>query len=209
MLISVRHKLVVFAMPKTASNSIAEAIDPYCDIVFRRRPRIRHMPVRKYRRMIQPLIASFGCRDPETACLFREPVSWLGSWYSYRTRGDIPQAERSTQNMTFDDFVLAYLDRNPPEFARVGQQSKFVAAEDGSIGIDHLYRYEDMAEFLAFLGRRLGAEISIGHLNASPRADLSLAPATRRMLETELARDFEIHASIDRSGSITPFQSAL
>ncbi len=197
MLVSLRHRLVIFAMPKCASTALEHALAADMDLVIQGHPGAKHTNFRKYDRHLRRYLESFTKEPLETVCLFRDPIDWLGSWWRYRGRDGIPNPAKSTKGMSFDAFVTGYLDGTKGA-TDIGRQSRFVSTTDGEIGIDRLFRYEDHAAWSDYLSDRLGREITLERENASPeRAGMDLSQATEVRARTELARDFEIYASLD------------
>jgi hypothetical protein len=196
MLISLKHRIALLAMPKTASTSLEAVLAGSCDIVLQHAPGLKHTPLRKFERFLRPFLTSVGVGDIETACLFRDPVSWLASWYAYRSRSAISDTAKSTGGISFDRFVQAYLSPEPPEFARVGRQSRFASTADGVLAVDHLFAYEEIDTYIAFLEHRFGIPIALPRLNASGKVDRALSRRTRQLLEKALEEDFSIHRAL-------------
>ena len=196
MLISLDKKLTILAMTKTGSTAVAAALASKCDIVFQGAPRIKHMQLRRYERFLVPYLSNLGADDIETTCVFRDPIGWLGSWYRYRSRPALNGAANSTAQMSFVDFVKAYLLEDRPAFARVGQPSKFVRHADGSVGVDHLFRYDNFDGFQRFLEDRFETKLNLERINVSAERNLDLPPALERRLREALADDYEIYESI-------------
>jgi hypothetical protein len=189
-----RERLVLLATPKTASTSLESVLAPRAAVIILRPPQLKHTNAQRYQRFLAPYIGDKDGRDFPTTALMREPRDWLGSWYRYRQRPD-EQADKSTRNLSFDDFIRAYCQPEQPEFAKVGSQANFLAPSNHR-PVDHIFRYEAMPAFIAFLQQRLSIQIDLPRLNVSPGADLPLSPATERLLRKFCARDFEIYAAI-------------
>ena len=193
MMVFLKEKLVFFATPKTASTSIEMALGPNCDIRISKVPNAKHTPYRKYQRLLEPFIMTLTKDEPDTVAVIREPVDWLGSWYRYRSREELNGTPNSTANVSFDEFVAAYLSDNPPEFARVGSQAKFMSDKDGALGLSHLFRYDDMDGLVRFLQNRLNRQFTLGRANQSPKGETSLSPALLAEYQNAYAQDFEIY----------------
>ena len=193
MMVFLKDRLVFFATPKTASTSIEMALGPSCDIRISRVPNAKHTPYRKYKRLLEPFILTLTEEEPDTIAVIREPVDWLGSWYRYRSRDSLSGTKNSTRDISFDTFVEGYLSDAPPAYARVGSQARFMSDKDGSIGMSHIFRYDDMDALVRFLQMRLGKQFELGRANASPKADLSLSPSLKQELERTLAADFDVY----------------
>ncbi|MCP5073800.1 MAG: sulfotransferase family protein [Rhodobacteraceae bacterium] len=193
MLIFLKQKLVFFATPKTASTSIEMALGSSCEIRISRAPNAKHTPYRKYQRLLEPFVLTLTSDAPDTVAAIREPVSWLGSWYRYRSRDEIQGTANSTADISFDRFVEAYLSDDPPDFARVGSQARFLSNKDNDLGVSYLFRYEELDALVAFLQKRLGVQFTLDRINASPSAELSLSPALRSELRRANNHDFELY----------------
>ncbi|HEU0221624.1 MAG TPA: gamma-glutamyl kinase [Paracoccaceae bacterium] len=198
MIVSLRHRIAFLAMPKAASTAVEAVLAPRADIVITGDPRLKHMPFRKYARFVAPLLATYDKAPIETVCLFREPVDWLMSWYRYRQREALRERQKRTDGVDFDGFVEAYLRESPPAFARVGRPAAFVAARDGSQGVNHIYRYENFGAFAAFLSERFEAAFDFPRLNVSPPGEAPLSAPVRARAEAVMEEDFRIWREVAR-----------
>jgi len=198
MLISVRRKVVYFALPKTGTTAVERALENHVEIKLAGHPSIKHSNYRKYRRFILPFLEASAAKTEglETCCVVREPLSWLRSWYTYRQRPEIDGKRNSTRGVSFAQFIEGWLSEDPPQYARVGLPSAFVADEDGTVGVDRLFRYENLGPFVAYLEDRFRAKLEFERINVSPRLDADLPAELKRRLETERAGEFELYGSI-------------
>ncbi|MEM7508705.1 MAG: gamma-glutamyl kinase [Pseudomonadota bacterium] len=198
MIVSMQHRLVILSMPKCATHSLIDALGMRADMVIRHPQGAKHCNYRKFHRHLRPFLEKFSDQPLETVCLFREPVDWLHSWWRYRQRDALRGHRNSTVGLSFDTFVNRYFDKVSPGDT-LGRQSRFVADAEGGIGVDHLYRYDHLADMVAWIGGRTGWEIELGRLNVSPQhGSRDLASSTRQRVSAELARDFEIYESMAR-----------
>lgn len=195
MLVFWDQRLAFLATPKTGSTAIEAALESLSALVVQRPPILKHTSVQRYHRFIGPYLEVASGHPFSVAALMREPMDWLGSWYRYRQRDDVIEAQKSTANISFDAFVSAYCSEDPPEFAAVGSQARFLKSRKER-GVDHLFRYEDIDGFVAFLEDRLGCEIVLPRLNVSPAASLDISPATEVKLRAFSADDFDLYARI-------------
>ena len=197
MLVSVRHKLVILAMPKCGSSALHASLAGHADMILRGAPGIKHTTFRKYDRFLRPYLETLTKTPPEVVCLFREPLDWLHSWWRYRARDNMPNPENSTRHLGFDAFVEAYLD-NMQKPADVGRQSRFVARPDGTVGVDRIFRHDRMDCFVGFLENRLEIRLTLDWHNVSPAAGSpdELSPTTRTAAMEALARDYEIYETL-------------
>lgn len=192
MLISLESKLAILATPKTGSTSIEAAMVPFCDIQFIKNPTVKHMTLRRFHRHIAPYLAAIGHEDIETTALIRDPIDWLGSWYRYRRRDALRGHANSTLDVSFDAFAQAYMSDPKPPFARVGQQSLFLQPTGSGQSLTHLFKYENMDDFRAFLENRFGESLNFPDLNSAPKFDLDLRRSTKDALRDYFARDYEL-----------------
>jgi len=197
MLVFWDQKLIFLATPKTGSTAIEAALESRATLAVLRPPLLKHTPMRRVSRFIGPWMRTSSGHEFETVALMREPVSWLGSWYRYRQRDDLPDSRQSTQAMDFDAFARAYASNPKPGFADVGAQATFLAPE-GKPRVDHIFAYEQMSDFLDFIEARLGCRPDLPRLNISPDADLDLSDRTRELLMRTMSADFALHAEITR-----------
>ncbi len=195
MLIFLKERLVFFATPKTASTSIEATLGNLCEIRLSKKPSVKHTTYRKYKRLLEPFVATVMDGEPDRIATFREPVDWLGSWYRYRSRPELIN-DNSTEDITFDQFIESYLQDDQPKYAAVGSQAKFVSDNDGTMGMTHLFRYNQIGTMVGFLEDRLKKQIKLPQTNVSPKAELSLSPALLKELQNAYTRDFEIYDTI-------------
>lgn len=196
MLVFWKARLVLLAVPKTGTTALEQALLPHADSAILNPPRQKHCTVRRYRNQLQPFFEQHGERPLELVAVVREPVGWLSSWYRYRARDAIAGQPNSTKDMTFDTFVQAWLQDDPPSFAKVGRQSRFVSNEDGSLGVDHLFRHDRMHDAVAFLESRLNAKLDLGRANVSPTQETDLSADLLDRLHTEAPEEFALWNSL-------------
>ncbi|MGV6839107.1 MAG: gamma-glutamyl kinase [Planktomarina sp.] len=175
MLVFWQKKLVLFSVPKTGTSAIDQVLAPHADMAITGPPIMKHLPVYRYNRFIQPLWDAVEAEGFETFAMIREPIDWLGSWYRFRARPDLDGTENSTMNVTFDEFVDAAIKGKPPSFAHVGSQERFLSGGVGRDGVDHLFQYEQMPLALDFLQDRLGIDMALSQINVSPPMQLHLS----------------------------------
>jgi hypothetical protein len=192
MLVFWKENLVLLAVPKTGSTALQGALAPRASMVFRDPPEIKHAPCYRYKRFLKPYFVQAGGQKPELMAIVRNPVDWLGSWYRYRTRGELIGHENCTRDISFDDFVLEYCKGQPAPFANVGSQNKFLRINDGDIGAQHLFQYEQWDKVIAYLEERLEFKITLKQKNVSPTMNLSLSAEVEEKLREKRAAEFEV-----------------
>ncbi|GAB5446370.1 gamma-glutamyl kinase [Gymnodinialimonas sp.] len=192
MLVFWKARLVLLAVPKTGTTALEQALLPHADSAILNPPQQKHCTVRRYRNQLQKFFEQRGQRKLELMAVVREPVSWLSSWYRYRARDEIRGTPNSTAEVTFDEFVAAWLQDAPPEFAKVGRQSRFVSEEDGTLGVDHLFRHDQLDRAVTFLEERVKARLDLGRSNVSPSRDVGLSDAMDARLRAEAPEEFAL-----------------
>lgn len=192
-----KEKLVILAVPKTGTSALAQALGSEADMVINDPPELKHAPLYRYNRFFRPMFEK-ACKEDgmETMAVMREPVSWLGSWYRYRQRDFLRGKPASTQGLSFDEFVLGYMQEKRPTFANVGSQAKFLEPRPNGTAVTHLFRYEDQGGVLAFLEERLNRSIDLPQVNVSPKAELSLSAEIETRLREVCAAEFTLYDNI-------------
>lgn len=195
MLVFWEQRLAFLATPKTGSTAIESALQPLAALAIQRPPLLKHTTVHRYHRFIGPYLEAASGHRFTVVALMREPRDWLGSWFRFRQREDVPDQDKSTRAMTFEDFARAYCSDPRPGFADVGSQERFLRPRQGE-GVDRLFRYEEIDSFVHFLEDRLNCAITLPRVNVSPQADLHLSPETEAKLADVQAEDYRLYNSI-------------
>ncbi len=191
MLIFADARLTYLATPKTGSTAVEMALRPKADIVLAKKR--KHMNAARYKTKLAPFLKdAFGIRA-ETIAVMRDPVDQIRSWYKYRSRDGISGQPRSTSTLTFDEFVLAVAQEDPPEYAQIGSQFSFLTNQAGELLVDHLFSYEAQAAFLEFMITRLNTEIKLKRKNVSPMRDADLSDETTAILRNARPDEFDLY----------------
>ena len=194
MLVFWDQRLAFLATPKTGSTAIAAALESLAAVSIQRPPLLKHTTVHRYRRFVGPYLEAASKDQFTLVALMREPRDWLGSWFRFRQREETDPA-RSTAGMSFDEFVRAWCTEPRPAFADVGSQARFLRPRQG-VGVDRLFRYEEIDSFVAFLEERLDCEVILPRLNVSPAGVTDLSPATETLLREAAAEDFALYQTL-------------
>lgn len=195
MRISLTHKFAFLCMPKTASTSIEEALNPYSELLTKSRglgTALKHTNYRKYNRFIRPYLNSFTQEKIETVCVMREPVDWLFSWYRYRKREEVRGKRQSTYGMDFSDFAALYIQGK----AKVGKQSNFLKNSKGEVGVDRVFRYERLDLLQKYFEEKIGKNIEFPLKNISPKEELNLSSDMMEKLKEYLKDDYMIYENL-------------
>ncbi|SFU17480.1 hypothetical protein [Sedimentitalea nanhaiensis] len=196
MLVFFQERLVFLAVPKTGTTAYQTALSERADMVVRNPPELKHAPLYRYNRFFRPMFDRVGGAQMETVAVMREPISWLGSWYRYRQRPFLLGSPNATHGVTFDEFVLGHVKGNPPEFANVGSQAKFLEPRPNGTAVTHLFRYEELGKLNRFLMDRLKVDFVLPHENVSLAIELELSSDVERKLRKKRAAEFDLYESI-------------
>ncbi|MFX0540109.1 gamma-glutamyl kinase [Roseovarius sp. S4756] len=204
MLVFSKQKLVFLSVPKTGTTAWQAALGPQASMIVSDPPELKHAPVFRYNRFFRPALEKFIGEDLHVIAVMRAPIDWLGSWYRYRQRSFLSGKATSTEGISFDEFVRAYVQGTQPQFANVGSQSKFLQPQRNGTSATHLFRYEDQGSLISYLEQRLGKRVETDRINTSRSKRLDLSAETMAVLTRKYAPDFELYDSIQPDGSYTP-----
>lgn len=198
MLVFLDKKLVVLANPKTATSAVERAITQAASIVISKPPKFKHASIKEFGKYLTPFIPEGELSKFDTTALIREPLDWLGSWYRFRHRENAKKKGKSTSEVSFDDFALAACQPEPPDFARIKNQADFLAPRE-NLRVKHIFLYEDMDRFVAFLTERIGRKIELDKVNVSVvTTELRLSKPVEEKFREKFAADFALHAAIGK-----------
>lgn len=207
MMMSMKSGVAFLCMPKCASTSIEAALKRYSNIVLAGPNGPKHMTFMQYSMTAYPFYkAIFPAKEIVSFCLMREPVSWLESWYRYRTRDDLKDPSHKnhqnyTGNISFSEFVGAYLDQSESiRFPDILSQYDFVQDQEENIGVDYIFDMSDMEAVSEFLSTRFGRDIEIPVKNVSPSFAVSLDDEIRKRLEKRLEKDIALYQFVHKHG---------
>ncbi len=203
MLVSLKHGFVFLSTPKCASTSIERALQKHSDIIVR--GPFKHANFRCYEKLYKPILLHHSRRvHIQTICLVREPISWLSSWFRYRSRDELkssshPSNKNSTANYSFDEFVEAYCATERPAFAKIGSQFDFVKNKKGEIGVEVIFAFENIPDLLKFFEGKVNSKILLPELNKSSQFSTNLDENLRKKVKEHLKNDFLLYERACRS----------
>ena len=198
MLIFADKGLTYLATPKTGSTAVEMALRPRAEIIFSKRR--KHMNAMRFKTKLAPFLSETFGIETETVAVMRAPVDQIRSWYKYRAREEVAGQPRSTAELSFDEYVRAVAAENPPDHARIGSQFDFLTNAKGQLAVDHLFAYEDQAQFLDFLGERLGMTVELKRKNVSPPVEAPLSQEAEAALKTARAAEFALYDRLVAAG---------
>ena len=196
MMVFYKANLAFLSVPKTGSSAYETALRTHADVVISDPPLLKHAPVYRYNRFIRPMFLKVCDTELELMAVMREPISWLGSWWRYRQRDFMKDKPDATHQISFDDFVLAYMKGQKPGFADVGSQFNFLKRQPNGTGVSHLFRYEHPTRLNEFLSDRLGIEFTLGRENESPVLPMGLSADVENRFRRKFEHEFALYNSI-------------
>jgi len=197
------QRLVVLETPKTGSLALRAMLAPYTLPISD--TAARHTGQNGYLLKHAPsLVQGFG-GPLQTVAVVRAPLERLQSWYRYRMRPKVAHLKVSTRGISFEDFVLAYLEGTNPEVANVGRQDRFVGWTGQIARVDHVFDYDRLYLLEAFFSKRLGETVVLPVRNMSPQddaVDYSLSPTVLARYRAENAEEFALYKAVAAAGHL-------
>ncbi|MGY2703646.1 hypothetical protein [Nocardioides sp. HB32] len=204
------HGFVLLSMPKCASTSLVHSLQARAELVLRVNPRLKHMNCRSFHNLIVPVLNNGGYQraDYELVSLFREPVTWLESWWRYRQRPALARedAAKFTGEISFEEFVGRYVDNDPRPGTLRGRPAKFIAMSDGlDIGVDRLFALEQPEVWKRWINEKVGGGVDIQVDNRSRvRSEPELSSTLRARLDDFFRPELEIYERLRATGEWAP-----
>lgn len=198
MLVFSEQNLVFLAVPKTGTTAVELALRPRADIIFAKNR--KHTTSMRYRKKIAPFLKGTYGIEPKPFAVMRDPIEQIRSWFRYRQEVDAAYPERSTEGLSFDEFVRAVIEDEPPVFAAIGSQYNFLMSGRGRLLVTHLFAYEAQPLFHEFLAKNFGDGLKFKRKNISPKADTSLSPEVEKMLRVARSKEFKLYDRLIEAG---------
>ncbi|MEP1470090.1 MAG: sulfotransferase family 2 domain-containing protein [Halieaceae bacterium] len=205
--LSIKYGFAFLCVPKCASSSIESVLDPFSEVRFGGNPHLKHMNAKELNTVILSHIQS---KIPDTKveifCVMRNPTDWVFSWYRFRKRDVLknpnhPGAANYTGNITFNEFVSAYLNKdNRPSFADITTQRNFFLMPDTSLGVDYVFSMDRLDMVEEFISKKIGREIKLPVRNVSAESSYTLDKNLEERLYDFLRLDYDIFKQVSISG---------
>ena len=198
MLILDKAQLVVLEMPKTATQALRKALAPHVREMNDER---RHGGFRAFKRHLYPTLTGEWGGKAECCCVVREPLARVQSWYRYRQRKMVAGTDKSTAGISFEEYVEALLSDAPPAYVQSGRQARFADWNGAKSKVNHVFDYQRLDIFLAFLGDRLGTDLSLPQRNLStgPMPE-PLPPELQARFAVAFDEDYALYHAVQRAG---------
>lgn len=200
------HGFVLLALPKTASTTLERALAPDASLVISGPPGMKHLGARGFERQIAPRLAAEGHRREsyEVVTMFREPVSWLESWWRYRARdGMVRRPHKSTTEISFEDFARSFIARDGRAPTPKGRPARFITIDE-VVGVDRVLALDRPDVWQGYFSERLGRPLEFERRNVSSapvRGELTTA--TRAALREHLAPEYAVWDRLSADGQWT------
>lgn len=200
MMISTKKGFGFICVPKCASTTIEAVIRPHCNIRLSGNPRIKHITYSEVRESFFPLMTKNGLNMPYMFAVMRNPVSWVDSWHRYRSRDELKGRPAYCGHLSLEEFIVACCSENAPTFARIKNQARCVIDGEGAVAIDHVIRYETLAQDFPQLMARFGIEVhELPIKNPSPDRQenkIKISSEIIELMQTKFTKDFEIYNAL-------------
>lgn len=217
MILSTSHNFIFVHVPKTAGTALTSALEPFgvypkrtlWRSIMRRLPVVepldkvylrKHETARGVRRKIGP--EAFG--RFHRFGVVRNPYDHAVSHYEFMKQFRIPKIAQKVAAMSFADYLRYRMKPpfwNDTFFARLPNQSFFLADDDDTLLVHRVLRFESLADDFDALARDLGlGDVSLRRENATiSRADkrpwqdyYAKEPAAKALADQLYARDFKL-----------------
>ena len=198
MLVFSEQNLVFLAVPKTGTTAVEWALRPKADMIFAKSR--KHTTGMRYRAKIAPFLKDTYGIKPKPMAVMRNPVEQIRSWFRYRQGVSDSNSERSTEGISFDEFVLAVIKDEPPVFAAIGSQYNFLTSSRGKLLVAHLFAYEAQPLFRSFLTEQFGNDLKFKQKNVSPNVDTTLSPEVEAKLRSARPKEFNLYDRLMDAG---------
>ena len=198
-MISTAKGLGFVCVPKCGSTSIEHAIRPHCNIRLSGNPRIKHLTYIDAETFVFPMLQSKGFSRPHMFAVVRDPLDWLGSWYRYRSRDALKGSSSYAGDQSLSGFIRSCCSNQPPVYARIKDQSRFLLDSNGQIAVDTILPYESLREALPSFLDQFGIKMEeVPRKNVSPLTTSQEDEVDQTLVElvrTTFAKDYEIYYS--------------
>ena len=193
-----KQNLAILAVPKTGTTAYETALKRKADIVFKGRR--KHMSALLFDTQCAPFLEAAYKLTPERVAVMRDPLEHLRSWFKYRTRDVLKDDKRSTQGMSFEDYVETAINAPTTPYANVGTQYRFLTNKKGVVPLHHVFAYEAQPVFLAFLSQRFGRAIELPEINTSPDIDTPISDEMLAAFKAARQDDYALYNRVLDAG---------
>lgn len=190
MLASVDKGFVLLAQQKTGTTTLERAFKPHSEFHVGGRPKWKHITYLQFKTIFGDFFESRGC---EIFGVVRDPIDHMQSIYRFRTI-DSGQTQTRTNNVTFQQFINAWLSDAPPKYTVYRTPREFYRTAYGTAAPISYYRYEALDALQARLAYMVGKEITLKQVNVSPKMELEFDRETL-MQSDRMKAEYEFYNS--------------
>jgi hypothetical protein len=198
MLIGVRKQFIFVANTKTASTSLEQLLAKHAEIMRGGGPERKHIPLSQ---VPSEYFFLFRPKRPFESYfrfgVMREPISWIRSWYRYRTGNKV--ASPLPKGMSFEDFWRAR-DWNIQRWnGKPYLQSDMFCDGNDEVLADMIIPYERMGDLIPQVLDALNIPGEIPRLNVSAVAEReeALPDSLLQEMNAHYAADNALYAKLD------------
>ncbi len=204
--LSTMHNFAFICVPKTGSTSVGNILAEHSSINYDWKPSLKHMGAQVFHDHVMLFHKSLF---PETAiesfCIMREPVDWVTSWYKYRSRKELLSFTNNPRlkhrptlycgDLTIESFIEEVVkEGQKAPFAKILTQSRYIRLDNGEVGMDKVFRYENgMEPVEEYISNKMGREIQIPKLNVSPHRNTDISLELIERLKDKFKADCELY----------------
>lgn len=201
MLLSLDSRFVFVANTKSGSTSIEKILWRQSEVQIRRDPSLKHMGLETIDELFSPLLSQSGLAlsDMFVFAVLREPVSWVTSWFNYRSRPKIDGSPRSLADVEFPEFVERFVSQPRPPLGH--QSQNFMVGE--RLAVDALLDHARLPEAFGAIAGDLGRDISdnVTRVRRNTTETIRCRPGDvtaneRRVLEAHYAADVALYQAV-------------
>jgi len=194
MLVSHKHKLVIFTLQRTASQSIHSSISNLFDVSIDGK-KYRHITPGEFANYIEPFLPEKYYK----IAIFRDPICRCVSLYKKITSH--PLEEKTT----FDIWYKKLIKTNYTWISQYKQLSV-----NSEIYVDRLFDFDRIDLFCNFLSSILKTDIKLHHFGRSNKVHVEISNDVHNHMRSYYKKDIDLYKSIVDAGGeliINPYQS--
>lgn len=208
MILAPRRGFVLLSLPKAASTSLDHALGGYHEQLPGSQPG-KHQNAARFHQFTAPRLVELGYQRDDYAlvCMFRDPVSWLESWWRYRQRDHTRENRpgRYTGDIPFEEFVRLFVTDKQATGIR-GRPAQFIAT-DAARGqrLDRIFSVERPDAWQEWFTEQVGEPVTVPQRNrASAARPPELADDLQAALREFFAPEYEVVDHLAATGSWAP-----
>lgn len=194
MLISHKHKLVIFTLQRTASQSIHSSISNLFDVSIDTR-QYRHLSASDFADCIEPFLSEKYYK----IAIYRNPIQRCISLYKKVTSH--PLEEKTTFDIWYKKIIKSH-------YTWVSQYNQLTV--NSKIYVDRLFDFDNINLFCNFLSSILETDIKLHHFGRSNKVHVEITDDVYNYMQSYYKKDIDLYKSIVDTGGeliINPYQS--